>query len=293
MCLWFEGHLYSSLYVFLVLFWGFFDCIDLLFLGIHYLFIYFRTKQDTGWHHRRLKQIVTSCVDRAVNRSNDDSINKNNRQFGSSPCQTRTFHNSSTNDFLLFCIWEFLVWPVTLTTLAQWQRTRELGQPITGSRQSCMSFLPRLQPAPCFVCLSAHQGWNLGVRRCCCCCWLDTNGGKLSRLPAHEDSGNRRGRTEQDRTGAPPGLWSQVPPPPLLLLLLDESLTRHFLPGDRDNLNGASSHILLPSLPFPSSPPPLPSKAAAHRPWPWWLCSALPPPVQHPRPARPTAVRGR
>lgn len=40
------------------------------------------------------------------------------------------------------------------------------------------------------------------------------------------------------------------------MLLLDESLTRHFLPGDSDNLSGASSRIgappPLPSLPFPS-----------------------------------------
>ncbi|TKS84489.1 Synaptic vesicle 2-related protein [Collichthys lucidus] len=69
------------------------------------------------------------------------------------------------------------------------------------------------------------------------------------------------GRTEQDRKGAPPppGLWSQV--------LLDESLTRHFLPGDRDNLSGASSHILLfhllPSLLFSSSS--ASSSAALHQ----------------------------
>jgi len=188
--------------------------------------------------------------------------------------------------YFIICIWEFLVWPVTLTTFAQWQRARELGQPITGVRRSCMSFLLRLQPAPCFVCPSAQQWWNRGVR-----CWRGTNGGNLPWLHAHEDSGSRRGRTEQDRTGAPPGLWS-------LEVLLNESLTRHFLPGDRDNLSGASSHVLLPSPPFSSSfspppPPPLPSEAAAHRPWPWWLCSALPPPVQHPRPARRTAVRER
>lgn len=90
--------------------------------------------------------------------------------------------------------------------------------------------------ATCTVfCLSAHRRWNLGFF-----CGLGTNGGNFWRLPAHEDSGNSRGRTEQDRKGAPPGLRSQV--------LLDESLTRHFLPGDRDNLSRASSQILLPSL---------------------------------------------
>lgn len=141
--------------------------------------------------------------------------------------------------FINICIWEYLVWPVTLTTLAQWQRTRKLGQPITGIRQSCMSFLPRLQPAPCFVCLSAHQQWNRGVY------WLGTNGGNLSWLPAHEDSGNRRGRTEQDRKGAVPGLRSQV--------LLDESLTRHILPGDKRQ----SQRRIFPHR--RSSSPPLPS----------------------------------
>lgn len=96
-----------------------------------------------------------------------------------------------------------------------------------------------------FVCL--HTSEEITV----CCCWRGTKTQELSllSLSAHEDSGNRRGRTEQDRKGARPGQWSQV-------LLLDESLTRHFLPGDSDNLSGASSRIgappPLPSLPFSS-----------------------------------------
>lgn len=148
-------------------------------------------------------------------------------------------------------VWDFLVWSVTLTTSDQWQRARELGQPIRGVRQICMSFLPRLAlPAACFVCLRKQTDRE-----------LDTNCTDFSSvLSAHEDSGDRRGLPEPDRTGAPP--------------VRDESLTRRFLPGDRERTTAAHPSL----LPQPT------------RPWPWWLCSGLPPPVQQ---ARPTAARGR
>lgn len=169
------------------------------------------------------------------------------------------------------CIREFLVWPVTLTTLAQWQRARELGQPIRGVSGSCMSFLLRSQPAPCFVCLE-RQGWNL---RIFCLHWPGANFGYPPRTPAHE-GGRERGRSERRRKGV--RLRGQV---------LDGSLTRHFLPGDRVRLSRASSLILLLlHLLFCIL------SAATRRPWPWWLCSD-PPHRAHPRPARPTAVRGR
>lgn len=157
---------------------------------------------------------------------------------------------------------EFLVWFVTLTTLAQWQPARELGQPITGSRWRLKSFCFALLPAACFVCLfvrkiSGTAGWSQTP--------------DVSSLLAHEDSRSRWAESERCSVESGAAGW--------------ESLTRqYFLPGDRGRSSGASFFPPFTVSLVPST------AAAAHRPWPWWLCSDLPPPVRHPRPA---AARGR
>lgn len=147
-------------------------------------------------------------------------------------CHNKTQPNSDMLYNTSSIVWDFLVWSVTLTTSDQSQRARELGQPIRGVRQICMSFLPRLATCSVF-CLSARRGERNGLR---------PGHGRnfFSVLSAHEDSGDRRGLAEPDRTGAPP------------VLLLEESLTRRFLPGDRETNTAAHPSLLLqPTRPWP------------------------------------------